>query len=192
MHDEHPIGESIASDVRRAHADAWHAFHYEGGPNPNETRPTDAETIPADCTGYIDDLGHLAHDGDTCPVHETARTPLLDQLASLARTALDDPGGLPAGEPFSTVGPQHSDADALRLYAIHKLDELIGAINPAELTPESAARALSILARHVADIGRRLDSEGITEAGRSMIGGSLTAAVDELGQTVSLLTGDAE
>lgn len=30
----------------------------------------EGDTVPPECTGYVDDSGYLAHDGDTCPVHE--------------------------------------------------------------------------------------------------------------------------
>lgn len=34
-------------------------------------RYLEGDTLDPRCTGYIDELGYLAHDGDTCPVHES-------------------------------------------------------------------------------------------------------------------------
>lgn len=204
--------------VRAATSDEWEAFHQSGGPSPLDRGVAKltvefsivAETM-RDAEKVLDAIVRPGEDDERLieyrvdwPKSDRAASPLdrerdwrddaavdlLDQRASLARTALDDPGGLPSGEPFSTVGPQASEADALRLYAIDQLDQLIGAINPAELTRENAAQALGILARHVADIGKRLDSEGITEAGRSMVGDTITAGLDRIREAVSLLTGD--
>lgn len=68
---------------------------------------------------------------------------MLDSLASLARTALDDPSGLP---------DELSDsADARAGYAIDKLDEIIEALNPSTQDRESFARTLTVLGRHVAE-----------------------------------------
>lgn len=80
----------------------------------------------------------------------------LDQLASFARTALDDPDGLPEGVDvqrfdLNRIDTNASAQKAIR-YAIDRLDDIIDVLNPALETRVNMARALRVLGRHVADI----------------------------------------
>lgn len=65
---------------------------------------------------------------------------MLDNLASEARTALDDPE-------YYDIRDQ-AQAQAL---AISKLDEIINLLNPADETREAYAATLEILGRHLAE-----------------------------------------
>jgi len=86
----------------------------------------------------------------------------LDNLASLARTALTDPSGIPEddeslveeianAEAYDRV---YSDAapDPYVMYAVGNLDAIINTLNPAEWDRASAARALRTLGKHTADV----------------------------------------
>lgn len=96
---------------------------------------------------------------------------MLDQLASLARTAIDDPENLDPErmrEELESYWPGASpEGDATipslnRLYAISKQDAIINALNPAEETRETFAATLTILGRHLAeraDVMRDVDAD---------------------------------
>lgn len=80
----------------------------------------------------------------------------LDQLASFARTALDDPDGLPEGVDvqrfdLNRIDTNASAQKAIR-YAIDRLDDIIDVLNPAIESRVTMARALRVLGRHVAEI----------------------------------------
>lgn len=49
-------------------------------------RYLEGDTIDPRCTGYIDTTGHLAHDGPTCPIHESGDNDPGDELAELQKT----------------------------------------------------------------------------------------------------------
>lgn len=77
---------------------------------------------------------------------------LLDNIASYARTALDDYAGLPDTEQAkirSTLAP--SVNAGLVAYAVERLDEIINVLNPAENTRESYAATLTMLGRQLAE-----------------------------------------
>jgi hypothetical protein len=67
---------------------------------------------------------------------------LIDVLCSEARTALDDP---------DSVGIKYIDLEQRHLYAIERLDTIIGALNPSEETTLNQARALSCLGQQLAE-----------------------------------------
>lgn len=73
---------------------------------------------------------------------------MLDTLASNARTALDDPAGLP--ESVAAAYGLRTASD-LKAYAIARMDEIIGLLNPADETRETFADTLTILGRHLAE-----------------------------------------
>lgn len=84
--------------------------------------------------------------------------PLLDVLASLARTALDDPDGLPADEE-QRLADCATETDrrgavpvppALALYAIDRLDEIIETLSPSLHTQGNCARSATTLGQHLA------------------------------------------
>ena len=81
--------------------------------------------------------------------------PLLDVLASNARTALTDPDGLP--EPVASIlaaaerRAVDPDDNPYADYAVTQLDELINALNPAEYDRASFAATLTMLGRHLAE-----------------------------------------
>lgn len=92
-----------------------------------------------------DNLHSVRHD-----LHERVAAPsLLDQLASLARTALDDPDSLPDGEYQQTTWG--GDRGNPKGYAIGKLDEIIQSLNPSTNDRQSFATTLTLLGRHLAE-----------------------------------------
>lgn len=120
--------------------------------------------------------------------------PEIDQLASLARTALSDPYGLPQGEyekmlpgPLGEFLTQRQGS-----YAVDRLDEIINLLNPAEMTAAGGARALTVLGRHVADVLERLEAEDGLERNRSLIGDEITASLDHLDNAIAALNRAAE
>lgn len=72
---------------------------------------------------------------------------LIDQLASLARTALTDPNAIEIPVEYFRGG---SGNGATR-YAVDKLDEIINALNPAEFDRRSFADTLALLGRQIAE-----------------------------------------
>lgn len=128
--------------------------------------------------------GHVlaaGHDPDSC---ETC-SPLLDQLASLARTALTDPGGLADELPHAEwFGPRIVQANEAE-YVVCQLDRLINTLNPSELTPATMRRALVVLGRQLAAVLDQAEAEGLLETDRSLIGDSIRAALDHLDQAIA-------
>lgn len=61
-------------------------------------RYLEGDTVDPACTGYIDDDGYLAHDGDRCPVHESrdVGTPWAD--SPVHAFAAPDPARVAAGD----------------------------------------------------------------------------------------------
>ena len=99
---------------------------------------------------------------------------------SLARTALDDPGGLPDYEGELREG-------ALRLYAIHRIDEAIHALD-VELHP---ALALTTVGKLIAEIADDLDDHGVGGDGEPFdtrdIAEELSLALDALDRAIAAL-----
>ena len=92
-------------------------------------------------------------------------TPLLDVLASLARTALDDPNALPeAPRPWTgkTEDPTLYAGEGYEVYAIDRLDEIINALNPAEETTEAYADTLTMLGRQLAERADKIEQDELT------------------------------
>lgn len=100
--------------------------------------------------------------------HGTAagEPPLLDTLASFARTALTDKEGLP---PSVAVGLERAERratdpgdDPYLLYAVDCLDDIIDLLNPGTETLETLAASVRILGRHLAeraDVLRAVDAD---------------------------------
>jgi hypothetical protein len=65
---------------------------------------------------------------------------MLDQLASEARTALTDPAGL------------MEEPEDLVLYAVERLDTIIGTLNPSDWNAVTTADALTALGRQLAEV----------------------------------------
>src|SRR5262245_5821930 len=109
----------------------------------------------------------------------------LDVLASYARTALDDPGLMVDEQKRVVAGAG---------YAIDRLDDLINAINPAELTNENAAGALTILGRHMAEVARRLEIEtgDLIPARREEAITAIGAGLDSIDEAIAALKDDDE
>lgn len=80
----------------------------------------------------------------------------LDQLASFARTALDDPDGLPEGtlDEWAKAHPDRwlRNEDIVRGYVVDRLDDIIDVLNPSIESRVTMARALRVLGRHIADV----------------------------------------
>lgn len=97
------------------------------------------------------------------PEHDESGSPddgMLDKLASLARTALDDPEAL---DDPAAIAVRWLELPALReAYAIEKLDEIIEALNPSYEARETFAATLTILGRHLAeraDVMQEVDAD---------------------------------
>lgn len=91
-------------------------------------------------------------------VHPSLSDSGLDMLASQARTALDDPGGVGLNSPDRVGGTleKQRTIDANQGFAIQRCDEIINLLNPSEWTRATAARALRVLGRHVAEVSDAL------------------------------------
>lgn len=78
--------------------------------------------------------------------------PLLDELASLARTALTDPDALPDEsypDPRARID-YPIGTTAATIFAVERLDEIIETLNPSMEDDEHLAWAIEILGRHLA------------------------------------------
>lgn len=114
--------------------------------------------------------------------------PLLDTLASLARTALDDPAGLDiewGGGDFA------SSETAQRAYAISRLDDIINALNPSEETTTTFAATLTILGRHLAErrdymAATDFDPETLVRSHEAVL--HIDAALDAIDRAVDTLS----
>src|SRR5436305_523720 len=95
----------------------------------------------------------------------SSTTPELDQLASLARTALTDPAGLPVEVPDDDESGGTAPEIA---YGVEQLDALTETLNPSAWTPLAAATATRCLARHLAvvmdELGGLAEEMGATPA----------------------------
>lgn len=132
--------------------------------------------------------GHVlaaGHDPDACPTC----SPPLDQLASLARTALDDPAGVEEGieamydallDPSENTHDRRADR-----YAIEQCDRIINTLNPSEMTPATMRRALVVLGRHLAAVLDQAETEELLERDRSLIGDGIRGALDHLDQAIA-------
>lgn len=80
--------------------------------------------------------------------------PLLDVLASFARTALDDPASLP--------GLDYERPGVALAYAIDKLDTIINTLNPSEESREAYAETLTMLGRHLAERQDTIERDELT------------------------------
>lgn len=119
--------------------------------------------------------------------------PELDQLASLARTALTDPDALdesvyPNVRDREVAAVWPPGTDAATIYAVGRMDELIALLNPPEMTLEGAARALTVLGRHIDDVRQRLVAECDVEEKRSALDASLEDAGDALDLAIAFLS----
>lgn len=113
--------------------------------------------------------------------------PMLDTLASLARTAISDPYGLPD----STL-PDPDDRGAGVRYALERLDDIIEALNPSDESFESFARTFTILGRHLAERADYMQAstwETEVDLGRSEDAfASIQAALDLIDEAIVALT----
>lgn len=97
----------------------------------------------------------------------SSEAPLLDVLASLARTALDDPEALEEADMRAAIEKQLPGANPLpenlhNVYAVCMLDEIIEALNPTYETRETFVATLTILGSHLAeraDVMRDVDAD---------------------------------
>jgi hypothetical protein len=123
---------------------------------------------------------------------------MLDQLASLARTALDDPLALPEleAEPGEFNRPSYPMyrriSERGRAYAIDRLDEIINTLNPAYNDRETFAATLTILGQHLEE--RRGMIEELTPdtvepdtAAYRIADYSLTFALDHIDTAIAAL-----
>ena len=126
-------------------------------------------------------------------------TVLLDVIASNARTALDDPNGLPEDEwakVKSTLDP--SVNAGLVAYAVTQLDEIINTLNPAEETRASYAETLTMLGRHIAERADSIeqhelsyeDHDDETKEAYGEAHSALMQALDRLDEAIQYLKGD--
>lgn len=81
--------------------------------------------------------------------------PLLDVLASCARTAIDDPAGVGLA-PFELGAGEYAKVDPValrdaRVFALNRLDDIIDALNPDVESRETFAATLTMLGRHLAE-----------------------------------------
>lgn len=111
----------------------------------------------------------------------------IDQMASLARTALTDPAALPDDADADAAMVAALNTTTQHAYAVARLDEIINALNPAELTHANAADTLTLLGRHVQATLERLEAEGLLEAGRSTIADLITGGLDLLDGAIGAL-----
>jgi hypothetical protein len=131
--------------------------------------------------------------------------PLLDVRASNARTALDDPAGLP--DPIASqlaaaeARATSPDDNPYVAYAIDQLDEIINILNPAAYTRAAFAETLTMLGRHLAERCDELASnaESANESGGEIDGTALqaaadlvSAALDTLDEAIAVLVPDEE
>lgn len=136
-------------------------------------------------------------DRQTFPERFTAREPVaLDHLASLARTALDDPNGLPEA-PRPWTGPSDDPTayygQGYSLYAIDRMDEIIDALNPALETRETFAASLTALGLHLADRADRMDSIALDDGEPyAEAAGLVHAALDRLDEAIALLAPESD
>ena len=114
---------------------------------------------------------------------EAGSEPLLDTLASLARTALSDPAALDLRETRDGV-------EEANVYAIDRLDDIIDALNPSEETLATFAATFRILGRHLAE---RRDYLAATDYEPEMLvrcheaAEYIDAALDSLDQAIRTL-----
>ena len=137
----------------------------------------------------------------------TMHVPQLDQLASFARTALDDPGALMLTSEHENARyiearrfaqlSEKGDVDDWRspetCYAIACLDEIIAAVNPADFNRETARRGLAVLGRHLEELRERMSEEttDTDEPDRDAYDaaeGALMAALDAVDHAIDHLT----
>lgn len=115
------------------------------------------------------------------------------QALSLARTALDDPGGLPEGELDEWERNEEVELDvygsiqthgASTNYAIDRIDEVMGALSfEAGAGNDDAAQArwvLTHLGRLIAEVADELDRSGVRH--------DLMAALDRVDETIDELS----
>lgn len=128
--------------------------------------------------------------------HEWVKQPsssepsLIDTLASEARTALDDPAAID----LRFVGAPKLAVD----YAIGKLDDIIGILNPSEDTRAAYAGSLSALGRQLAERqdamkaqeGSYADHDDATAEAYREADGALTRALDALDEALAALAGE--
>jgi len=113
--------------------------------------------------------------------------PTIDQIASLARTALDDPGAI--GLPYRD-GVNDYDPSVATSYAIDRLDEIINALNPAEETSEAYAATLTILGRHLAERRDAIEDRELLPAIYAEAVEEIGLALDHLDAAIAALTQD--
>jgi len=126
----------------------------------------------------------------------------LDNLASLARTALTDPSGIPEddeslveeianAEAYDRV---YSDAapDPYVMYAVGNLDAIINTLNPAEWDRDKLAIALRTLGRHLAEVKDALGDRELVPAIFAEAADSLDAALDHIDSAIRTLEDEDE
>lgn len=120
------------------------------------------------------------------------------QTASLARTALTDPAGLPEGSGIATVGGPAGDPSAMvldadaRSYAVDRLDEIIEALDPSLEIRENFAAALRTHGGGLATLqdtmtGPALDDPEPARSAYGLAVDKLTAALDLLDEAADAL-----
>lgn len=122
---------------------------------------------------------------------------MLDSLASFARTALTDPSAVGL-RPFELGAGDYAKVDgealkAARIYAVHKLDEIIEALNPSDETRETMTDTLSVLGRHLAERADEMDARDAEEPDRTAYraaASNVRAALDLVDVAIGLLTPD--
>jgi hypothetical protein len=144
---------------------------------------------------WLDQLaGRLAATGEQ---RTDPEPPQIDQLASLARTALDDPSAVPDPDGSRLENEQARGTlpgdDAYVRYAIAKLDEIIGILNPPEVTRASAHRTVLVLARHLVDLNDELDPlGGVRSEEVGYAHGRIEAAIEHLDEAITALREDTD
>jgi hypothetical protein len=110
--------------------------------------------------------------------------PMLDTIASLTRTAMDE------GFAYDGVNDTDLTPEQAKSYVIDKMDDLIDLLNPSMETTETFARSLTVLGRHIADRLDRMQNLALDD-GEEVWGEAIRAtdlALDALDEAIAAIT----
>ena len=109
--------------------------------------------------------------------------PMLDTIASLARTAMDE------GFAYDGVNDTELTPEQARAYVIDRMDDIINVLNPSMETTETFSRSLTVIGRHLADRVGTMESL-MQDDGEAVWGEAIeraTAALDSLDEAIASL-----
>jgi hypothetical protein len=114
--------------------------------------------------------------------------PMLDTIASLTRTAMDE------GFAYDGVNDTDLTPEQAKSYVIDKMDDLIDLLNPSTETTDSFARSLTVLGRHLADRLDRMENLMLDD-GEDVWGVAIEQidiALDAIDEAIASLTPEEE